>query len=207
MDAALYLSLVGFVVAMSVTPGPNNLMLMSSSALFGVRRTVPHFLGVQFGFNVMLVAAVFGLGELVGRYPVTLDAVKIGGSLWLAWMALAFFRAGLAKPADPDAPRTEKRRSRPLRSWEAALFQWINPKALLMTISAAGAYIALADTASERAAIFVGTFVLFGAPSGLLWMLAGGVIHRFLTDRRHARLLNFAIGGLLLATIAIILTG
>ena len=207
MDAALYLSLVGFVVAMSVTPGPNNLMLMSSSALFGVRRTVPHYLGVQLGFNLLLVAAVFGLGELVGRYPVMLDAVKIGGALWLAWMALAFFRAGLAKPADPDTPRKDKRRSRPFRSWEAALFQWINPKALLMTISAAGAYIALAETAGERAALFVGTFILFGAPCGLLWMLAGGVIHRFLTDRRHARFLNFAIGALLLATIAIILSG
>lgn len=207
MDMALYLSLAGFVVVMSITPGPNNLMMMSSSALFGVRRTLPHWLGVQFGFNVMLVAAVFGLGELVGRYPWTLDAVKIGGSLWLAWMALAFFRAGLAKPSGEGGKKAAPRRARPFRIYEAALFQWVNPKALLMTVSAAGAYIALADTAGERAMLFVATFILFGAPCGLLWVMAGGVIHRFLTDRRHARILNVTIGVLLLATIAIILKG
>lgn len=207
MDMALYLSLVGFVIAMSATPGPNNLMLMSSSALFGVRRTVPHFLGVQIGFNLLLVAAVFGLGTLVARYPVALDVVKVGGSLWLAWMALAFVRAGLARPAEPGEAKAPKRRSRPFRTWEAALFQWVNPKALLMTISTAGAYIALADTAGERAMLFMATFLLFGAPCGLMWVLAGGVINRFLTDRRHARILNFAIAILLLATIAIILKG
>jgi threonine/homoserine/homoserine lactone efflux protein len=208
MDMALYLSLAGFVVVMSITPGPNNLMMMSSSALFGVRRTLPHWLGVQFGFNVMLVAAVFGLGGLVARYPWTLDAVKIGGSLWLAWMALAFFRAGLARPAEAgEGKKTAPRRARPFRTYEAALFQWVNPKAFLMTVSAAGAYIALADTAGERAVLFVVTFLLLGAPCGLLWVMAGGVIHRFLTDRRHARILNMAIGVLLLATVAIILNG
>ena len=226
MDMALYFSLAGFVVVMSITPGPNNLMMMSSSALYGVRRTLPHWLGVQLGFNVLLVSAVFGLGELVDRFTWTLDVVKIGGSVWLAWMSLAFFRVALAPPAARNAaavedvaagadntgqgahePQKPSRRTRPFRSYEAALFQWVNPKAILMTVSAAGAYIALADTAGERALIFVITFVLFGAPCGLLWMLAGGVIHRFLTDRRHARILNGAIGVLLVATIGIILAG
>lgn len=226
MDMALYFSLAGFVVVMSITPGPNNLMMMSSSALYGVRRTLPHWLGVQLGFNVLLVSAVFGLGELVDRFAWTLDVVKIGGSVWLAWMSLAFFRVAFARPAgrtagtadavpagaepaaqSADDTRKPARRTRPFRSYEAALFQWVNPKAILMTVSAAGAYIALADTAGERALIFVATFVLFGAPCGLLWMLAGGVIHRFLTDRRHARILNGAIGVLLVATIWIILAG
>ena len=98
MDVALYLSLVGFVIVMSVTPGPNNLMLMSSSALFGVRATLPTWLGVNIGFNIMLVAAVFGLGTLVARFPMVVMLVKFGGAIWLAWMAWLFLRAGLAKP-------------------------------------------------------------------------------------------------------------
>ena len=149
MDMALWFGLVGFILAMSYTPGPNNLMVMSSSALFGFKRTLPHWFGVNVGFNLLLVAAVFGLGELVARYPVSLTVVKIGGAVWLAWMSWKFASAAI-NPL-PAAQRAEgKTRTRPFRTWEAALFQIVNPKALMMTISAAGAYVALADTAPER---------------------------------------------------------
>ncbi len=123
MDVALYLSLVGFVIVMSVTPGPNNLMLMSSSALFGVRATLPTWLGVNIGFNIMLVAPVFGLGTLVARFPMPVMLVKFGGAIWLVWMACLFLRAGLAKPGARGQAAAPSR-SRPIRSYEAALFQW-----------------------------------------------------------------------------------
>lgn len=207
MDYALLLSLAGFAFVMSITPGPNNLMLMSSSALFGVRATLPHWVGINIGFNILLVAAVFGLGELVVRYPWSLWLVKIGGAAWLVWMAWIFVKAGLAPPAaDGDAPAAQTR-SRPFRVHEAALFQWINPKALMMTISAAGAYIALADQPAERAALMVVTFLLCGAPCGLAWTLAGGAIHRFMKDPAWSRRLNFVIAGLLVVTIGIVVTG
>ena len=204
MDVALWVSLVGFVVAMSITPGPNNLMMMSSSALFGVRATLPHWFGVQLGFNLLLVASVFGLGELVARFPQSLWVVKAVGAVWLVWMASIFARAAL----NPQPLKTSSgNESRPLRLYEGALFQLINPKALLMTISAAGAYIALADGASARAVIMVATFVTFGAPCGLAWIMAGGVIHRVMADGRSARLLNGVIAGLLVLTIVLILAG
>ncbi|WP_300543225.1 LysE family translocator [Maricaulis sp.] len=206
MDMALWLSLVGFVFAMSYTPGPNNLMVMSSSALFGVRRTLPHWLGMNVGFNVMLVAAVFGLGELVLRFPVALVVVKAGGSLWLAWMAWQYAVAAL-NPLPAAARSAGQTRTRPFRTYEAALFQWVNPKAMMMSVSAAGAYVALADTAPERAAIMVGTFLCFGAPAGLAWMFAGGTLKRFMGDPRWARILNAAIAGIILLTIALILLG
>ncbi|MGK0266897.1 MAG: threonine/homoserine/homoserine lactone efflux protein [Maricaulis sp.] len=206
MDIALYLSFVGFVILMSVTPGPNNLMLMSSSALFGVRATLAHWLGVTVGFNIMLVAAVFGLGELVVRFPLALSVVKFGGALWLAWMAWGFLAAGLA---DPQAGGKAKpaARSRPLTLYEAALFQWINPKAMLMVLSAAGAYITLVDTTTGRAALMVGTFLVFGSPSGLLWVFAGGTLKRVMAEGRSARLLNIAIAAILAATIMMIVLG
>jgi threonine/homoserine/homoserine lactone efflux protein len=206
MDIALYTSLVGFVIVMSVTPGPNNLMMMSSSVLFGVRATIPHWLGVNIGFNIMLVAAVFGLGELVQRYDWMLPLVKIGGSVWLSWMAWKFVQAGLA-PVKSGSSLKPEQRSRPFKLHEAALFQWVNPKAILMTISAAGAYIALADGPTERALLIVVTFLLFGAPCGMLWILAGGALKRFMSGEKTARWLNLGIGGLLVATTGLILFG
>lgn len=206
MDFTLLASLAGFAFLMSITPGPNNLMLMSSSALFGVRATLPHWVGINIGFNVMLVAAVFGLGEVVERFPWSLWVVKLGGSVWLLWMAWIFLRAGL-KPPQTESASADKTASRPFRLHEAALFQWVNPKAILMTISAAGAYIAIADGPTERAALMVVVFLLFGAPCGLAWAMAGGTLCRFMQDARWSRLLNLAIVGLLVLTIGLIVTG
>jgi len=207
MDMALFASLVTFVVIMSVTPGPNNIMMMSSSALFGVRATLPHWLGVNIGFNLLLVASVFGLGELIERFPVMLDGVRIGGSLWLAWMAWKFAHAGWAIGRAGSRAATPKAdRSRPFRSWEAALFQAINPKAVLMAVSTAGAYVALADTPVERIGIFVMAFVMFGAPCGLLWIFVGGGLKRLLAEGGSARWLNYAIAGVLVLTIGLILS-
>jgi len=152
MDLALYSSLILFVIAMSITPGPNNLMMMSSSILFGFRATLPHWAGVQLGFNALLIASIFGLGELVERFPQSLTVVKVAGSAWLGWMAWLYLRAAL----NPQPVKSgEAGSSRPLRFHEGALFQLINPKAILMTISASGAFIALADLPVERAGMMI----------------------------------------------------
>ena len=206
MDMTLYAGLVSFVIVMSITPGPNNLMLMSSSALFGVRATLPAWIGVNLGFNILLVAAVFGLGGLVARFPWAMLLVKSGGAIWLVWMAWLFLRAGIA-PGGADGKPAAPHRSRPIASYEAALFQLVNPKALLMTLSSAGAYIALAEAPGERAVVMVATFVSFGAPCGLLWVFAGGALKRFMADGRSARILNLAIAVILLVTTAMIVLG
>jgi len=206
MDMALYASLVSFVIVMSITPGPNNLMMMSSSALFGVRATLPHWLGVNIGFNIMMVAAVFGLGQLVEQFSWTLLLVKIGGSVWLAWMAWLFLSAGL-KPSVREGETQLPMRSKPFRIHEAALFQWINPKAYLMTVSAAGAYIALADASVERVVLIISAFVIFGAPCGLLWVMAGGVLNRMMSGGQFAQGLNVFISALLVLTIGLIAFG
>ena len=204
MDLALYFSLVVFVISMSITPGPNNLMVMSSSMLFGFRATLPHWIGVNIGFSLLLLASVFGLGELVERFPQFLWVVKSVGALWLIWMSSIFMRAAI-NPKPIDETRSDT--SRPFRIHEGALFQLVNPKALLMTISASGAFIALAEAAAERALIMVPTFFIFGAPCGLLWMAAGGTLHKFLGDPAHARWINAVIALLLLFTIGVVVSG
>ena len=98
MNGALFASLVGFAFVSSITPGPNNLLLMSSGALFGWRRSLPHLGGVLLGFAVVMASAVFGLGELVDTWPWLLTAVRVAGASWLIWMSIRYFAAAARNP-------------------------------------------------------------------------------------------------------------
>ena len=197
MNSTLLVSLIGFAFISSITPGPNNLLLMSSGALFGWRKTLPHLAGVLLGFAVLMSCAVFGLGAAVSQWPWSLLLVKILGASWLAWMSLKFLRAGIGGPAgDMDKAPI----SRPFRLYEAALFQWINPKALVATISSAGAFIAIADSPAARAIIIVGVFFGAGAVSCTSWMMAGDSLKRLMSSGGAANWINLGMGLMILLT-------
>jgi threonine/homoserine/homoserine lactone efflux protein len=204
MDSPLFASLVGFAVISSITPGPNNILLMSSGALFGWRRTLPHFGGVLLGFAILMTAAVFGLGKAVQQWPWLVTIVKVLGAAWLAWMSVGFLSAGIRWPIGADAS-TVAPISRPFRFFEAVLFQWINPKALILAISGAGAFIAIADSPYIRTLIIVGVFFVTGLFSLSSWIIAGTALNRLLSSGRSARWLNFFMGLLILVTAAQIL--
>ncbi len=206
MDTALLLSLIGFALVASVTPGPNNLLLMSSGALFGWRRTVPHLAGILLGFAAVMTSAIFGLGTLVARWPWLIPAVRILGAAWLAWMSLRFFRAAITMSGKRTAEKV-KPIGRPFRFVEAVLFQWVNPKAIIAALSSAGAYIAIADVAWQRAAIIVTVFFFTGLFSCSTWMIAGDALNRYLSTGRTAIWLNTLMGVLILLTAAYILFG
>jgi threonine/homoserine/homoserine lactone efflux protein len=206
MDNALFISLVGFAFIASVTPGPNNLLLMSSGALFGWRRTVPHLAGIQTGFATLMTAAVFGLGTLVDRWPWLITVVRVLGAAWLAWLSVRFFKAAMSdlstKARMESAPI-----SRPFRFIEALLFQWVNPKGIIAALSSAGAYIAIADLAWQRAAILVGVFFTTGIFACTTWIVAGDALNRYLSSGKSATWMNAGMGLLILATAALILFG
>jgi threonine/homoserine/homoserine lactone efflux protein len=206
MDKALLISLIGFAFIASVTPGPNNLLLMSSGALFGWRRTVPHLAGIQLGFAVLMTAAVFGLGSLVERWPWLVTVVRILGASWLAWLSLRFFRAAISDQS--SAARMESAPiSRPFRFLEALLFQWVNPKGIIAALSSAGAYIAIADQAWQRAAILVGVFFTTGLFACTTWIIAGDALNRYLSSGKSATWMNAGMGLLIVATAGLILFG
>lgn len=206
MDNALFISLIGFAFIASVTPGPNNLLLMSSGALFGWRRTVPHLAGVQIGFAVLMTAAVFGLGSLVDSRPWLITVVRILGAAWLAWLSVRFFRAS-SSDLSAEARMEAAPISRPFRFHEALLFQWVNPKAIIAALSSAGAYIAIADVAWQRAAILVGVFFTTGLFACTTWIVAGDALNRHLSSGKSATWMNAGMGVLILATAALILVG
>jgi len=206
VDYALFGSLVGFAFIASITPGPNNLLLMSSGALFGWRPTLPHLGGIQIGFAIVMTSAVFGLGKLVGTWPWLVTLVRIAGASWLAWMSLRFFKAAI-RGADTEARMEAAPISRPFRFYEALLFQWVNPKGIVAAISTAGAYIAIADEAWQRAAVMVSVFFTTGGIACATWMIAGGKLSRYMSSGKSARWVNTAMGVLILSTAAHILLG
>ncbi len=206
MDKALFVSLIGFAFITSVTPGPNNLLLMSSGALFGWRRTVPHLVGIQIGFIILMSAAVFGLGSLVARWPWLITIVRVLGASWLAWMSLRFFKAAI-RDAETESRMEAAPISRPFRLSEAILFQWVNPKAIIAALSSAGAYIAIADQAWQRAIIIAGVFCVTGMLACSIWTIAGDALNRYMSSGKFAKWVNTGMAMLILATAALILAG
>ena len=204
MDTTLLLSLAGFALTACITPGPNNFMQMSSGALFGFRRTLPHIAGVQFGFATLMAAAVFGLGAVVAQFEWLVTVVKIIGAAWLTWLALKFFKAAMNTSDQVSSIETNSG-ARPLKFIEAAFFQWANPKALIMSLVAAGAYVGISESTTIRALIMCSIFLGFGIVSSTTWTLAGHTLNRFMSSGKSAIILNVIMGLLLVATAVIIL--
>ncbi|HFB55200.1 MAG TPA: LysE family translocator [Hellea balneolensis] len=205
MNLSLYLAFALFAFSSAFTPGPNNFMLMSSGALFGFKRTIPHISGVAIGFNFVMLAALFGMGAIVAAFPWSLTIVKVAGAAWLAWLGLKFFKAAFThEDKKKDATKTD--RSRPFRFYEAVLFQWINPKALIMAIAAASAYIGISDDFIIRTALICGTYLFMGFASAAAWAVAGTTLDRLMSKGRAATILNIIMGALLVGTALMILT-
>ncbi len=203
MDLTLLFSMFGFAAISAITPGPNNILLMSSGALYGWRRTMPHLIGVQIGFQLMMLMAVFGLGILVLFLPWLVPISKILGAGWLSWMGVQFLRAAWDHSRVTSKPKKAKV-GRPFKLYEAVLFQWVNPKAYIMCLSASGAYIGLSSSTAMRALVIGAVFTSVGLFASMVWMLAGDGLNKYLTDGRRATVFNLVMGLLLFLTAAII---
>ena len=189
MTPELVLALVAFAFVTSITPGPNNLMLLASGAAFGFRRSVPHMLGVGIGFVAMTVLVGLGLAGLIDAAPGLRLALKAAGVAYMLWFAWKILNAG--------APSEAGAAARPMRFHEAALFQWVNPKAWAMALTAVTAY-APGGTLPAMATVAV-IFGLVNIPSVGSWTLLGQRMRRFLTSDRRRRAFN--------ATMAVLLVG
>jgi threonine/homoserine/homoserine lactone efflux protein len=187
------LALFAFVT--SVTPGPNNLMLMASGANFGFRRTVPHMLGVSLGFVLMAFLVGVGLAGLFQTYPVAQTALKVISVVYMLWLAW--------KIAHAAAPKDRQVGVSPMTFLQAAAFQWVNPKAWAMATYAVTLY---APDRSLWAVALVA--VIFGAinlPSVSLWTLIGQQLRRVLTNTRRLTIFNWTMAGLLVLSLAPVL--
>lgn len=197
MSYDIFIALVGFAFVSSVTPGPNNMMLMASGANFGVWRTVPHMFGIGLGFAFMIFLVGLGLMQLFDRFPILDSAIKIMSVAYLVWLA---FKIATAAPKLPDAPQTA---GTPMTFFQAAAFQWVNPKAWTMAIYAISNYATAPDGArSIWAVTLVATaFGVVNFPSVSIWTVLGQQMRRFLTSPTRLHTFNIVMAVLLLLTL------
>ena len=195
MTYDIFLALVGFALATSITPGPNNLMLMASGANFGFRRTIPHMLGISLGHGFMIVLIGLGLIKLFETYPVLHTAMQILSIAYLLFLAWKI--ANAAPPAEGENA------GKPFTFLQAAAFQWVNPKALFMALTAITVY-APSESLGAIVAVAV-TFSSVNFPSILTWVCLGQIMRRVLTNHRRLRLFNWTMAALLVASLAMIL--
>jgi len=191
MDIDILPALVLFAFVSSITPGPNNLMLMASGANFGLRRTLPHMLGVSLGFVFLMIVVGNGLAQVFERWPVSLIGLKVLSVVYLLWLA--------AKIAGLGPVHARESAARPLTFLQAAAFQWVNPKAWAMALTVISVY--LPDT-SPISVLLAGC--IFGAvnlPSVGTWTLMGKQLARWLTNPRRLTVFNRVMAGLLVASL------
>lgn len=190
MDSEILIALCSFAFVTSVTPGPNNLMLMTSGANYGVWRSMPHFLGVVFGFLFMIVLVGFGLVQVFETYPVVYEVLKylsVGYLVYLAW------KIATAKPLTPGGA------GKPLNSLQAAMFQWVNPKAWTMALTALTVYAPSQGYATIALVAIICAMV--NMPSVFVWVVLGSSLGRLLRSQTHLRLFNYTMALVLLATL------
>lgn len=193
MTAQILLALAGYAFVSSITPGPNNAMLMASGANFGFRRTIPHMLGVSLGFGVMIALVGMGIMQVFELWPILADVLRVVSILYLLYLA---WRIASAPPPSTHAAGG----ARPMSFVGAALFQWVNPKAWTMALTAIALY---APERSLRAiAIVALVFVALNLPSIGSWVLLGREMKRVLTNPARARAFNIVMATLLVASLA-----
>jgi threonine/homoserine/homoserine lactone efflux protein len=196
----LLTALIGFAFVTSVTPGPNNMMLLASGVNFGFRRTIPHMLGISLGFAGMLIALGLGLGQVFTLYPHLQTVLKVVSLIYMGWLAWKIATSGPLSTSAPEA------RGVPLSFLGAAAFQWVNPKAWTMGLGAISAYTVSGDY--TRSLLIVGAvFAAVNLPTVSLWTLFGVGLRRWLTDPARVRVFNIGMALLLLVSVAPIALG
>jgi threonine/homoserine/homoserine lactone efflux protein len=193
MSHSLLIAFVMFATVMFITPGPNNIMLLSSGLTYGFRRTLPHVAGITIGFAFMVGAVGAGLGTIFIAYPVLQTILKYAGVAYLIYLA------AVIAMSEPVAPEQDNRRG-PMTFWGAAMFQWVNAKGWVMVIGTITAYAAIAAY-PWNIVIQVGLSLILGVVSCTAWALFGSALRPVLTSRRLVRTFNIIMALLLLASL------
>jgi threonine/homoserine/homoserine lactone efflux protein len=187
-----FAALALFAFASSITPGPNNMMLMASGANFGWKRTLPHWLGVVCGFTALLLATGFGLGALFVAFPVLHEILKWAGAAYLLWLA---FKIGSSSKLSSGAST-----GKPMTFLAAVAFQAVNVKAWSMAVGAATAYVPPGNYFGNLVVASV-VFAAVNAPCVASWLGFGIAMRRFLDKPKVLRAFNLVMAALLVASL------
>jgi threonine/homoserine/homoserine lactone efflux protein len=193
MSQPLLIAFVVFATVMFFTPGPNNIMVLSSGLTYGFRRTVPHIAGIAIGFAFMVGAVGLGFGTIFIAYPVLQTILKYAGAAYLIYLA------AVIAMSEPVTPGQDNRRG-PMTFWGAAVFQWVNVKGWVMVIGTITVYAGIARF-PWNIVMQVALSLLLGMMSTSIWTLSGSSLRSFMTSPRAVRAFNIVMAALLLASL------
>jgi threonine/homoserine/homoserine lactone efflux protein len=179
----LLLAFALFALVTSITPGPNNTMLLASGVNFGFNRTIPHMLGISCGFFLLVVAVGFGLGAVFQAYPILYTVLRYVGAAYLLYLAWKIAHSG---PVGDSVG--------------AAAFQWVNPKAWIMAIGAISTYTPMQGY-FYNVVIIAAVFAIINLPSVGLWAACGTLLRNVLKDPRWLRVFNWGMAALLVISL------
>ncbi|MBN1499864.1 MAG: LysE family translocator [Spirochaetes bacterium] len=194
---SIIIPVILFSFSMSITPGPNNIMVTASGAKFGFKRTFPHIIGIILGMSFLYVLCAAGLGAVFFSFPFLKTLLKIAGSVYLVYLA---FKIIFSKKAENKIES-----GYPLKIHQAAAFQLLNPKALMIPITAISAYTLNGELYVASVAFIILTFIITGTACVSVWAAFGTVIGRMLKNGKAFRVFNIFLGILTGATVLMIL--
>ena len=183
------IALALYALVTSVTPGPNNLMLLASGVNFGFRQTIPHMLGIALGFTAMVALVGFGLGAVLTLFPIVFNVLRVLALVYMVWLSWKLASSGSLGSGEAKA--------RPMTFIEAALFQWINPKAWAMALTATTLY-TVPDMYYLSVILVAGTFGVINLPSVSCWAGFGVALRGFLSVPARLSIFNVGMAVLLL---------
>ncbi|MDC5841945.1 LysE family translocator [Vibrio europaeus] len=183
------LSVALFAISSSVTPGPNNIMVMTSGVNFGVKKTMPLLLGICVGFTIMLLLVGLGFGQLFNLFPQLELVIKTIGTAYLLYLAWQIAQSGEVSASGGQ--------SKPLSFMKGALFQWVNGKAWVVAIGAISAFTTIGDTYMSQNLTIAMTFFVASFPCVGLWLMFGSLLSRYLQKPSYLRLFNLTMSILL----------
>lgn len=196
MDTAQVFAFYVFAFVAAATPGPSNAMILSTGSSVGTWKGLSCPLGASFGMAAMIVLSVMGVGELVAAAPAAVVATKVAGSLFLFWLAWKIARAGTYNGEVGG---------RAIGFVQAFLFQWMNPKGWLVSLSAGSTFLVAAQHSQVEGALLMGfLFAAAAFPAGFVWLGMGALVSRVFRGRRSARIFNVAMATALAASVALV---
>lgn len=198
MDSQYFASLLLFVFSVTITPGPNNLMVTASGSNFGYLRTLPHILGITAGFTLLIVSVAAGLGTVFVNFPGLQLGLKATGAAYLLWLAWKIATASASADAGSEG--------KPMSLLQAFLFQWVNPKAWTMAITGISAFALDGSAMVWSLVLITAVFSLVVFPICSFWALLGVKVSRVLRSENARRWFNRCLGLLTASSVVLIIS-
>lgn len=194
MNHDLLIAAALFALVSSITPGPNNTMILASGVNFGLRRSLRHLAGICLGFGFMLVVVGLGLHAVLDAYPIILQTLRYVGAVYMLWLAYK-----LATAAAPTAQGNPQ--GHPMGFWAAVAFQWVNPKAWIMAMTAMTTYVLPTQPQTAQVLWLSAVFMLVNIPCVSAWAAFGSAMRLVLQDPLRLRIFNVSMALSLVASL------